>query len=188
VAGVVVICVALIAWLLSTGAEPEATADTTDPSGDVKVATGPQPPRDLDTADVEEVDARSESGVLTLIATMGQQLVRPVPGQSATWRWEIYEEGEMTWIVSANVDFGPNASILSTKSDYSAATNDKSLPGKVSVAGDTILIRLRTAEIEGFPATFEVALKTSLDGIRTEARSALAADRAPDEGYLRVGG
>ncbi|MEA2447229.1 MAG: hypothetical protein QOK47_866 [Actinomycetota bacterium] len=188
VAAAVVIFVGLVALLLSTGDDIEATAKKTDPAGDVKVDKGPLAPRDVDTADIQKVDARIEGGVLTLLAQMGKQLARPVPDQTATWRWEIYEDEAMTWIVSANLDLGPSVSVIATQGDFEASTNDKSFPGKVSIAGDTILIRLRTSEVDGFPPAFETFLETSLDGMRTQPGSALARDRAPDEGYLQVGG
>lgn len=186
VVAIVVTLVGLVVLLLSTG-RPTASGEKEDAVGDVKIGKGPLPPRKVDTADIQEVDARSENGVVTLEAKMGASLVPPVPEQSTTWRWEIYEAGEMTWIVSANVDLGPHVSVIATQGDYSASTNDKSLPGRVSIAGDTILIRLRASEVESFPERFDTLLKTSLDGMRTETSSALATDRAPDSGYLQVG-
>ena len=186
VAAVVVLVVGAVVLLLATG-RPTPDGEKEDLASDVKIGRGPLPPRNVDTADILEIDARSEDGIVTLEAKVGISLARPVPEQSATWRWEVYEDGEMTWIVSANVDLGPHVSVIETQGDYSAATNDRSLPGKVSTAGDTITIRLRASEIEGFPEVFDIVLKTSLDGIRTEAKSALATDRAPDKGFLRVG-
>ncbi|HYI45491.1 MAG TPA: hypothetical protein VE174_08565 [Actinomycetota bacterium] len=187
VALLVVAAVGAVVLVLATGS-PAPEGEKEDRAGDVKIGEGPLPPRITDPADIREIDVRADGEVLTLEARMGTSLVRPVPEQSTTWRWEIYEDGDMTWIVSANVDLGPHVSVIATEGDFQASTNDKSLPGRVSVAGDTILVRLRISEIEGFPSTFETVLKTSLDGMRAESKSALATDRAPDGDLLQVGG
>ena len=119
---------------------------------------------------------------------MASDVPQELPQQALGWRWEIYEKGQMTWLVSANVDLGPNASVLSTQTDFQGSTVDDTLPGQIRVEGSTLTIRIRSAEIEGFPSDFEWLVKSSLDGDRAAAKSALAEDKAPDGGFQRVTG
>jgi hypothetical protein len=93
----------------------------------------------------------------------------------------------MTWLVSANVDLGPNVSVVATQAGYQASTVDETLPGEISLDGRTLTVRLTQTEIKGLPTDFDWLLKTSLDGDRTKPTSGLAQDTAPDSGFFRVG-
>lgn len=187
VVGAVIIIVGLIVLLLSTGGVSD-TASREDPADDVVLGEGSDRPQHLGLVDVREVTVRSEGGLVRFEARMERPLALRFPQESAVWRWEINEAGELTWIISVNLDVGANVSIIATQRDYSASTINKTFPGKVSVRGDVILVRLETTELEGWPVSFETVLKTTLDGSRTKATSALAEDRVPDGGYLQVGG
>ena len=187
VAAVVIAIVGLFAWLLSSG-RTTVTARRNDPKSDVIIGKGSNRPRNVQIADIRNVTVRNEDGIVTLEAVMGKPLALRLPQESGVWRWEIYEDGTMTWIVSATVDVGPNASIIATQKDFSATTINDSLPGDVKIAGNKITVTLESGELKGFPQRFETVLKTTLDANRSKASSAVAEDRAPDGGELSVGG
>jgi hypothetical protein len=182
----ILVVVAVIIVLLVTGGGGGVNADT-DANGDVTVSEGPSAPSDTTVADISAVEVSSEKGDITFEAEMASDIPRRVKDGSLAWRWEVYENGQMTWLVTANVDLGPNASIVATQKDYSSSTIDDTLPGSIEVDGTTLRINVRTKKVEGFPQTFEWLLKTSLDGSRTKANSAVAEDVAPDSGYLQTG-
>ena len=118
--------VGLVALLLFTGGSGEQ-AKNQDGAGDVKVGKGPQAPEEIELADIERVNASLNDGTLRLEARMGAPLIRKSPQRSETWRWEVFEDGEMTWIVSAVIDIAPNVSVIATQRDYSASTVNDSL-------------------------------------------------------------
>ena len=173
-----------IALLATGGGSSEARA--TDDRGDVSVGDGKNGPKDTSLADIDAAEISKDGSEIVLEADMVSDIPRKLPDQALSWRWEIYEAGQMTWIVSANVDLGPNVSVLATQKNYSSSTVDDRLPGDIEVEGSTMTVRLRTDEIEGFPSSFDWLIKTSLDGSRIEARSAIASDQVPDEGFLEV--
>jgi hypothetical protein len=181
----ILVVVVVIIILLVTGGGGAVNADS-DPDGDVAVSEGPNAPPDTAVADISSVEVSADQGAITFEAEMASDIPRRVKNGSLAWRWELYEEGQMTWLVTANVDLGPNASLVATQKDYSSSTIDDTLPGSIQVEGTTLRIRVRSNKVKGFPKTFDWLLKTSLDASRTKANSAVAEDVAPDSGYLQT--
>ena len=181
----VVLVVAISIVLLVTGGGPtDPRAD--DPTGDVVVGEGKNPPKDVSVVDIDLAEVSHKGSDIIFEAAMATEIPKKLPAQAMTWRWEVHESGQMTWIVSANVDLGPNVSIVATERNYASSTVDETLPGEITLEGTKLVVRLSAAEIEGFPQTFDWLLKTSLDGSRIDAKSAVAEDLAPDGGTIQL--
>jgi hypothetical protein len=181
--GLVGLSLAVIIVLLVTGGAPSGAGfDPVDKEGDV-VVDGDEStaPEDGQLADVVRAEVLTDGTGITFEATMTSAIPEDVGKGRLEWRWEVIE-GSTTWILSANLDDGPVASILSQRTGYGASTRDGTLPGRVSVDGKTISVRLEKQAIANFPTSFNWTLKTSLDADRTEAASAVATDSAPDSG------
>ena len=185
VAGGVLLVAALIALLVSGGDPAPGTFD--DPPGDVVVADGPNPPSDPTLADVVKADVSRDGDELVFHAEMSDDVPARVPNGSLAWRWDVYVGDTGAWILSADLDVGPNASLTSTQTNYGSGTVDDSLPGDIKIEGKSVTITLRPDEVEDFPDQFTWTLGTTLDGDRGNATSALATDTAPDEGRGRLG-
>src|SRR5687767_14504568 len=175
--GLAVIAVIAAVVLLVTGGSEGSTDDAL---GDVELTDGGSQPRDLSVVDIRKATVTADGDELVFEATMQESIPEELPKQALGWRWELYEGGQMTWLVSANVDLGPNVSVIATQTGYQASTVDDTLPGEIAIDGPTLTVRLTRSEIEGLPAEFDWLLKTSLDGDRAKATSALAEDTAPD--------
>ncbi|HEX2295832.1 MAG TPA: hypothetical protein VHN37_11030 [Actinomycetota bacterium] len=181
VVGVVIAAVASVVVLLLTGeAEPVRTFE--DPGGDAMVGEGPSPPSDTALADIKTAEVREEDGEVVFEAKLGAPVPDEVPQGAFGLRWEVHEEGDSTFLITADLDVGPTASILSERTDFGASTLEDSFPGSLEVAGDTITIRVDPAEVPRFPDEFAWLLKTSLDGDQGDPQSARAEDQAPDSG------
>lgn len=185
--GTVVALVAGIIILLASGgpvgpAEDAGTEAAGEPTGDVVVGEGADPPSETDLADVVEASVRRAGSKIVFRAEMATRIPPRVKGGGMAWRWDIYEAGVGTWILSANLDVGPIASLTSTQTNYGSSTFDDTLPGSLRFEGDTIIITLRPDELEDWPDDFEWSLGTTLDGAQGDPRSALATDAVPDEG------
>jgi hypothetical protein len=188
VIGVAVVLVAGIVILLAS-AEGPSTSDgsgvadaSAEPSGDVVVADGAEPPDETELADIVEADVRTRGSSVVFRARMATDIPQRVKGGGMTWRWDVYDAGQAAWILSASLDIGPTASLTSTQTNYGSSTFDDSLPGEMSLDGDTITITLRPKDLEDWSDEFEWVLSTSLDGAQGNPRSALASDTAPDDG------
>jgi hypothetical protein len=187
VLGVVVALIAGVVILLASGGpvdsdgapEPGAAAEA---SGDVVVAEGPEPPSETELADIVEADVRKNGQSYVFRARMADRIPPRVKGGGMSWRWDIYEAGAGTWILSSNLDIGPVTSLTSTQSNYGSSTFDDSFPGTMSVEGTLLKITVRPKDLEDWPENFEWVLGTMLDGAQGNPRSALATDTAPDEG------
>lgn len=174
--------IASIVVLLVTGeAEPVRTFE--DPAGDAQVEAGDNAPADTTLADIRSAEVRSDGDEIVFEAKLGGEIPNRLPDAAFNLRWEVYEEGDSTFLVTANLDVGPNASILGEQNGYGASTLDEGLPGSLEVTGDTIAIRLRAGEVPDFPQEFGWVLLTSLDGDQGDPQSARAEDRAPDSGF-----
>jgi hypothetical protein len=191
--GLVVLLVAGTIYLLasggpvdSDGSPPTDTAE--DPPNDQVVGEGPEPPAETALADIVEADVLRRGSTIVFRARMSADIPQRVKGGGMSWRWDIYEGPTGTWILSANLDVGPNASLTSTQTSYGTGTFDDTLPGKLSIEGDTISVTLRPDKVKGFPDDFEWSLGTMLDGAQGNPRSALATDSAPDDGRGSLGG
>ena len=179
VLGVVIAAVAAVVVLLMTGS-PEPVRTFEDPGGDAVVGEGDNPPSDTTLADIKTAEVREEDGNVVFEVKLGA----PIPEELAGFglRWEIHEEGDSTFLITANLDVGPNASILGERTKYGASTLEDRFPGGLEVVGDSIVIRLDPGEIPKFPDEFAWLLKTSLDGDQGDPGSARAEDQAPDSG------
>jgi hypothetical protein len=173
----------VIILLLVTGGAPQGGFDKSDLADDVVVEGQEDPPTELQLADVLEADVRQDGTGVAFEATMATEIPeRLKDGSGMQWRWEVIEGGKTTWILSANLDLGPNASLVSQTTNYGASTIDGKLPGRLAIDGNKIFIRLEPAAFAGFPGSFNWTLTTSLDADKSESSSALARDSAPDTG------
>jgi hypothetical protein len=187
IVGIAVVAVAVVVVLLVSGGS-EAPSAFDDDAGDVSVAEGPKAPEDTAAADIVDAQVTRDGERLVFTATMDDEIPERVQDGSLSWRWDLYVNGTGEWIVSATVDVESSASITSTQSDYGAGTFDDSLPGSFEIDGDTLTLTLRPDDIPDFPADFTWSLGTSLDGDQGDPESALATDKAPDEGRGRLEG
>ena len=189
-AGLVIAAVLIViagALIVLNSGEPTETsgspAEPVEATGDVVVAEGPEPPPETELADIVEARVRRRGEAVVFRAEMGRSIPQRVKGGTMSWRWDVYEGGPTgTWILSADLNVGPTASLTSTQSNYGSSTFDDTLPGKMVLDGDALIITLRPGELEGWPDDFEWTLGTELDGEQGNPRSALATDMAPDGG------
>jgi hypothetical protein len=182
VAGTAVALVAIIVILLVTaGAQSESAFD--DPEGDVSLAEGSATGEDLSLADILHAEVRpAEGGAVFFEARLAAAIPERLSDPDIDLRWEVTEDGEVTWLVFANLDFGPTAYALSQKTNYGSSTIDETLPGSIEIRGDILAVRLRTSEMPDFPESFGWHLETTLTG------DAIGTDRAPDEGAGKLEG
>ena len=185
VLGVIALVCGGLIWLFTSGGGQVGSAE--DPTGDVIVSKGPRPPKSEDLADLTTAEVTTTDGGLVFEGTVGRPVPESLESGVVTFRWELSENGRVTWILSASVTIEPTASLLAQEFDYQSSTIDKSLPGELELDGDTVRVTLETAEIERFPESFTWTLETELDGDRTKTGSATARDVIPDEGGLDVG-
>ena len=178
---VAIVLAAIIVLLVTGGTVPENS--TEDATGDVVVSEGESPPENTELADIVDARVTDEGGQLVFEATMAAPIPEDLGTQGLDWKWELYEGGATSWIVSANLDVGENATVFSPESGTTFSTIDDGLPGELTLESDTIRIALDTAEIENFPTEFTWKLTTKLDGAKGEAGSATADDFAPDRGF-----
>ena len=182
VLAVVIAAVGSIVVLLFTGeAQPQRTFD--DPGGDAAVEEGDNPPLDLTLADVKRAEVREDGGEVVFEAQLGGPIPNRMRDGALGLRWEVYEGDDSTYLITANLDVGPNAYIVEEQGDFGGSTLDETFPGSIEVVDDRISIRLDPEEIPGFPSEFAWLLKTSLDGDQGDPQSARAEDRAPDQGF-----
>ena len=181
-AAVVTVAVAAIVVLLFTGgADPVPTFE--DLSGDAQIEEGKNPPADTTLADILLATVSDDGDEIVFEAQLGATVPKKVPDGSFGLRWEIHEDGDSKFLVTASLDVGPTASVIGEQNGYGGSTLDESLPGSLEVDGDTIRIRLDPSEIPDFPDEFAWVLQSSLDGDQGDPKSARAEDRAPDSGF-----
>ena len=170
--------IVVVIVILNTGG---ATVGPEDPRGDVAVSAGDSPPEDTSLADITRTEVRRDGDRILFEATLSQEIPRKVSGGALEFRWDISENGDETWIVTANLSSRLTAAITSQNTSYGSSTIDDTLPGTVAVDGDILTITLQASqsEKEEFPATFEWILTTTLDADLTDTSSAVATDSAP---------
>ncbi len=179
---VVAVAIASVVVLLLTG-EAEPVGEFSDPTGDVVVGEGKNPPADSTLADIRTAEVRQEGDEIVFEATLGAAVPNRFPDGTFGLRWEVYEGGDSTFLITANLDVGPNASIIGEQNGYGASTIDEKLPGNLEIDGDTIAIRLQADQVPDFPDEFGWLLQTTVDGDQGDPRSATAEDKAPDNGF-----
>lgn len=158
------------------------TGGPDDPSNDVAVGEGEAPPEDASPADIERAEVRRDGDRIVFEAKMTQDVPKEVPGGSLEFRWNISENGDETWIVTANLSSALSAAVISHNTDYGSSTIDDTMPGSVAVDGDTVTVTLRPVRIDAFPNAFDWTLKSTLDADFADPASAVATDSAPDSG------
>ncbi|HEX2240054.1 MAG TPA: hypothetical protein VHJ82_02760 [Actinomycetota bacterium] len=178
---IVVATVALLVYFLSTGgSEPVRTFE--DPAGDVVVASGEGAPTETALADILSAEVRDEGEELVFEARLGAPIPNKLKDEGIDLGWRLFEGRNQTWTLSFSLDIGPNVSLVSPATDFGSGTFDGTLPGDFEVQGDTLVIRIRPADVPNFPSEFTWRLHTALDGVPGDATSALAEDNAPDSG------
>ncbi len=182
VAAVVAAALAAIVVLLVTGeADPVRTFE--DRAGDAAFDEGENPPTDTTLADIRTAEVRAEGGEVVFEARLAGPIPNELPDGSLDLRWEVYEGGDSTFLITANLDVGPIATIIGERNRFGASTLEDDFPGSLTLEGDALSIRLETDEIPDFPDEFAWLLHTSLDADQGDPESARAEDRAPDEGF-----
>lgn len=181
VLGVVLVAVAAVVVLLATGS-PEPVETFSDPGGDARVGEGEGGPNDTTLADIETAEVREEDGEIVFEVSLGATVPDELPDGGFGLRWEVHEAGDSTFLITMNLDVGPNAYIVGEPTTYGASTIDETFPGSLEVTGETIAIRLDPDEVPKFPDEFAWVVKTSLDANKGDADSARAEDQAPDSG------
>jgi hypothetical protein len=179
-----VVIAATVILLVSGGSDGEDVVGG-DPSQDVVVAEGGNPPSEVAMADIISADVRKEGATLIFEARMAGSVPQKLPDGSLELRWEILEGGSLTWLVTAEIADDPRASVLAQAGGFGASTIDSTLPGSITIGPDGIRVELRTDELTDWPEGFDWTLRSSLDGDRGDGASALATDSAPDNGTTR---
>lgn len=171
--------IVIVVIILNSGGP---TGGPDDPSDDVAVGGGEGPPEDATLADIARAEVRRDGDRIVFEATMTKEVPEKVPGGSLEFRWDISEDGDETWIVTANVSSQLSAAVISQNTGYGSSTIDDTMPGSVAVEGATVTVTLRSGRIDAFPPSFDWMLKTTLDGDFADPASAVATDSAPDSG------
>lgn len=174
----VIALIAIVVIVLATGGPSVSGSDASD---DVTVEGEGRPPNSH-LADVSGSEVRREGEEILFIADMTQPIPERVPNGSLDFRWDLTVDGSDAWIVSAQVTNDTIASVISQQTSYGSSTVDETMPGSVEVEGTKLTIRLRTGNIDSFPAAFGWRLRTTLDGDRSDPSSPQAHDQAPDSG------
>jgi hypothetical protein len=169
----------IVIILIATGVF-EGTRALGDRAGDVAVSPGSNPPKEPAVADIVEVDVRPEGDSILFEVTLDAPFSELEEASSLSVVWDIQEEGIPTWIVNAEVTSSEShVAVVAERIDYAASTLDSRLPGGIDTSGATIEVRVRVAEIAGFPDTFEWTIESQLDGVVGDPASAVATDSAP---------
>jgi hypothetical protein len=176
--------IAVVVLVLTTGGPPGG--GPSDATGDVTVGEGDSAPTDTTLADIVAASVSKEGEDIVFEAKLGDDIPRRIPDGSLELRWDVSENGDDTWIVSANLNVGPTAALTSQKTNYGSSTIDDSMPGSIEIDGDTLVVVVKAAQVEGFPASFNWTLKSTLDADRADPSSSVATDVAPDSGLGKV--
>jgi hypothetical protein len=182
VATVVLLALAGIVILLLTGGPGEPAASIEDATGDVSVTGGDEPPTNAPLVDIHHAEVTKDGNDLVFVTSMGATIPGDMGEGELNWRWTISVGGRNEWLLSSRVNVEPNASIVSQRTQYAAGTIDKTMPGDITIEGDTVTITLDPSQIDGFPAEFDWALQATLDRDLKDPGSGVLQDLAPDSG------
>jgi hypothetical protein len=180
----IVAVIVVIVVILAGGGSP--TSDQSDAADDVTITDGTGEPGEATLADITEASVRKDGDQIVFEVTVASDIPRRVRDGNLDFRWDVSEAGEDTWIVAANLNTGPTASVTSLRTDFGASTIDGTLPGSIELSGATLTITLDATKVDGFPTTFEWRLMSTLDGDPADPTSATATDSAPDSGVGRL--
>ena len=172
--------IAAIVIVLAGGGDP--VVGPRDRASDVSLGEGDDPPADAALADIAEASVTKTGGEIVFEVTMARPVPPPGSSDDLSFRWDLTESGEDSWMVTADLSAAPMATVRSLRSDYGASTIDDTLPGTISVSENTITVTLEASKVEGFPTSFGWKLTATLDGNRADPASAVVTDTAPDGG------
>ena len=175
--------IAVVVFLLATGGVQTGN----DPTGDVNIENKPHAARDVGIADIVGTSMDRDGDEVKVAATANHSVPKQISNGSLEYRWEIEEAGNVTWILTVAVNVDVNASLLATQADYSSTTIDDSFPGTVKITGSKIQVEFDATKVDDWPDQFEFHLETTLDANRSDTKSGLAHDRAPDDGTATAG-
>ena len=170
----------VVVLILNTGGP--TTDGPEDPGSDVAVDEGDAPPEDAGLADIRRAEVRRDGSDLVFEVRLSQELPKRIPKGSLEFRWDISENGDETWIVSANISSLLTAALTSQHTSYGSSTIDDTMPGTVAVDGDTLTVTFTPTDVKTFPNAFNWILTTTLDADLVDPTSAVATDTAPDSG------
>ena len=176
---IVVVVGGIVLLLFTGGSSPQASGDAAD---DVAVGTERKPPEDASLADLVASEVTVSDGEVRFEATLGADIPNKIPDGSLELRWDLLTGGTESWIVQVNVNIGVSAAITSQQTNYGSSTVDDTLPGEVTVEGDSVTLLMDTGQIKGFPSDFQWRLTSTLDASMSDTRSAVATDTLPDSG------
>ena len=158
-----------------------ASEEEEEEADDASEDNGAEAPEETGLADIEFAEVRSDGSHIVFEARSAADVPKKLTGGAMSWRWDILDGGEPAWILSANLDIGPNATIFNPDTDFGAGTVDGSFPGEVNRAGSSLIIRMDPRQLAGFPEEFEWKLETTLEA-GDGADSTVVRDSAPPQG------
>jgi hypothetical protein len=171
----IVAAIAAVVLVLAVGGPQDSGA--AESISDVAVGEGPNPPGDTALAEITDVSVRKDGETdLVFEVTIATDLPAEIPNGSLGFRWDVIEDGEATWMVSANLDTGPTAAVTALASKFGASTVDGTLDGTITVERNKLTITFDRTAIDGFPTSFAWRVGSTLDGDRSDPGSATATD------------
>jgi hypothetical protein len=170
---------ALIVVLLVTAGEDTA-ASLEDARGDVDVEKGPGAPRDVAAADIVVAEVRGDDSEVVFELRLAAPVEGRRPAGALAVQWDVIEDGDYTWLVTADLGSRPYAGLVSQRTTYGSSTLDGTLPGDFAVAEDVVTVTIRTAGLRAWPDEFDWTVGTTLDPNRSDTGSPVAEDRAPE--------
>lgn len=183
-AAVAVAVVAVVVLLVTGGDDgPKLLPEN---AGDVTTLEGPKAPVDTALADIEFAEVRRDGDEVTFEARLGADIPKKLKGMTFDLRWDIEGPDFGQFILSGNLDVGPNVSLVGIKNNLGTSTLDDTLQGTSEIEGNVWTITLQAGEIHDFPDKFKWKLTTSLDGKPGDPTSGRAEDTAPDRGMGEV--
>jgi hypothetical protein len=182
--GAVVLTLVAAVVLLATGGADEPSR-IVDPVGDAVIGEGDNPPTNAALADIQTTEVRRDGDEIVFTASVGEPLPDELDEGHLRIRWNLSEGGG--WSVLFNLGPGsPVAQVVGQGSQFGASTLDGTFPGDFEINARTVTLRLTYKDISQWPDDFTWATSTEL-GTSAEQGSALASDRAPDEGFGSLG-
>ncbi|HVF52410.1 MAG TPA: hypothetical protein VNC78_02260 [Actinomycetota bacterium] len=184
--GAVAVAVIAIVILLVTGGEDGVKLPPED-AGDVTMIEGPKAPTDTALADIEFAEVRRDGNTITFEARLGTDIPKKLKGSTFDLRWDITGTTDVgQFILSGNLDVGPNVSLVGVENNLGTSTLDDTLQGTSQIEGNVWIITLQADDVDDFPDDFQWKLTTSIDGNPGDPTSGRAEDTAPDNGTAEV--
>ena len=172
---IVAVVVLAVIFIVSSGGSGAGA----DPTGDVTLERGPKAPKDQALADVVNAAVSRDGDRLVFEAELAMEPPRTLPNGSLELRWDISEDGEASWIVTASITVDLTAAVTAQATGYSATTINDTMPGEVSLDGKRVLVSIDPGRIDGFPDAFEWQLSSTLDADLGDPGSGVARDVSP---------